>query len=477
MNPKETLENLFQVVHQYTLDIADDNHRVVEYKSPAELSRLIDFAVDEEGITTEAFNKLMHDYTRYSVHTGNKRFFNQLFSGLNLPAFAGDVLSILTNTSMYTYEAAPMATLIEKEMISTMNTYVGYEEGDGIFVTGGSNGNLIAMFSARNRMFPTSRFEGVASNGRLKAFVSEHAHYSFENAANILGIGAHNVVKIPVDDNGRMIPQELDLAIQTALEAGEIPFFVGATLGTTVMAAFDPLEPIAEICKNYNLWFHADGAFGGSLLLSHQNRHLFNGSQLTDSFCWDAHKLMGIPLISSALLVKQKGTLQSNLSDINTDYIYHNNSEIEDLGEKSVQCGRRVDAVKLWFAWKYYGRKGYEEKMDHLMNLALHAETLVNNHPDLELVAPRQSLTICFRYIPKSEKNIDQFNFEVRETLRKKGLSMVNVARLNNKLFIRLITSNFESRKQDVDFLFSNFIETAVRLEKNQLSEEIRINE
>lgn len=477
MNPKETLENLFQVVHQYTLDITDDNHRVVEYKSPAELSRLIDFAVDEEGITTEAFNKLMQDYTRYSVHTGNRRFSNQLFSGLNLPAFAGDVLSILTNTSMYTYEAAPMATLIEKVMIATMNEYVGYEDGDGIFVTGGSNGNLIAMFSARNRMFPSSRFEGMDVSGKLKAFVSEHAHYSFENAANILGIGAHNVVKIPADHNGRMIPEELDLAIQNALEADDIPFFVGATLGTTVMASFDPLKPIADICKKYDLWFHADAAFGGSLMLSRKNKHLFTGSQLTDSFCWDAHKLMGIPLISSALLVKQKGTLQSNLSDINTDYIYHNNSEIEDLGKKSVQCGRRVDAVKLWFAWKYYGRKGYEEKIDHLMDLALHAESIVNKHPDLELVVPRQSLTVCFRYIPKNEKNIDKFNFEVRESLRKRGISMVNVARLNNKLFVRLITSNFESRKQDVDFLFSNFIDTAVQLEKRKPSEGIHINE
>jgi glutamate/tyrosine decarboxylase-like PLP-dependent enzyme len=465
MNSKEILDQLFKVIQQYTLNIADDKHPVVDYKSPAELSKIIHFPIDEDGTDNETFGRLMQDYVAYSVHTGNKRFINQLFSGLNVPAFAGDVLSILTNTSMYTYEVAPMATLIEKEIIATMNGYVGYENGDGIFLTGGSNGNLIAMFSARNKKIPSTRYDGILTTRKLTAFVSEHAHYSFENAANILGIGAHNVIKVPVDDNGRMKPDQLDKAISASLEREEIPFFVGATCGTTVMAAFDPLEPIAEICKKYNLWFHADGAFGSSLILSPKNQDLFKGSELTDSFCWDAHKLMGIPLISSALLVKQKGILQSNLSDINTDYIYHDNSEIEDLGKKSVQCGRRVDAVKLWFSWKYYGRRGYEEKVDHLMNLAAHAEQHVHNHPKLQMVAPRQTLTVCFRYIPQNTENINEFNFNIRENLRKSGKNMVNVAWLNNMMFIRLISSNFESQISDVDTFFENFIETAANLE------------
>lgn len=463
------LEKLFNLVSRYQEDISDPSHVVVNYKTPSELSDRIRFAIDESGVTADEFIELMGNYLNYSVHTGNRQFHNQLFSGFNFPAFAGDVLSTLTNTSMYTYEAAPMATMIEREIINTMNGYIGYEDGDGIFLTGGSNANLIAMFSARNRIFPDSRFDGITASGKLTAFVSVHAHYSFENAANLLGIGAHNVIKITADNNGRMIPAELDKAIQASLDRQEIPFFVGATCGTTVMAAFDPLEPIAEICRKYKLWFHADGAFGSSLILSNKYQHFFRGSHLTDSFCWDAHKLMGIPLISSALLVKEKGTLQFNLSDINTDYIYHNNSEVEDLGKKSVQCGRKVDAVKLWFAWKYYGRSGYAEKMEHLMDLAAYSEEIVQRHEKLELVVPRQTLTVCFRYVPSFDTNIDKFNFKVREELRKSGKTMVNVAWLNNQMFIRLIISNAENQRSDVDQFFDYFIQTAQMLEQKEI--------
>jgi glutamate/tyrosine decarboxylase-like PLP-dependent enzyme len=108
---------------------------------------------------------------------------------------------------MYTYEVAPAATIIETEMIKLMNSYVGLQSnGDGIFLSGGSNANLVAMFSARNRIFPDGRFEGYDSRLKLKAFINEQAHYSFETAANVLGIGAKNVVKVKADRTGRMIP-------------------------------------------------------------------------------------------------------------------------------------------------------------------------------------------------------------------------------------------------------------------------------
>lgn len=473
MTNNTILKDLFEVIQKYSQDIQNDNNTVVDYTRPADLAKIISFPIDEEGVTDENFKDLMHKYLQYSARTGHKQFMNQLFSGLNLPAFAGDVLTSINNTSMYTYEVAPVATMIENEMIKLMSRFAGYKNGEGIFVTGGSNANLIAMFSARNRAFPQSRIQGLMHNSKLKAFVSEDAHYSYENAANILGIGAHNVVKIPVDQNGAMIPAELDKAIVACKQQNDIPFFVGATCGTTVRAAFDPLDELAPICKKHNLWFHADGAFGGSLIMSPKNQHLFSGLHLTDSFAWDAHKLMNIPLISSVLLVKEKGTLRFNLSDINTDYIYHENSEIEDLGKKSIQCGRRVDAAKLWFAWKYHGLKGYAKKMDHLMEMARYTENIVNTHPKLELFVPRQSLTVCFRYIPEFETNLDEFNFAVRESLRKQGKSLVNVAWINKTLIIRFIISNSESQFKDIDQFFKNFLKEASEMEIQEQSKKL----
>jgi glutamate/tyrosine decarboxylase-like PLP-dependent enzyme len=169
------------------------------------------------------------------------------------------------------------------------------------------------------------------------------------------------------------------------------------------LGAYDPIDEMAEICQKHNIWLHADGSFGGSLILSEKHRHMMKGLEKTDSFAWNPHKLMNIPLICSVILVKQKGTLQYNLTDLNTDYIFHDIDEIEDLGKKSIQCGRRVDAVKLWFAWKYFGLEGYQQRIDNLMEMAAYAEKLVHENPRLELMAPRQSFAICFRYVPEKE--------------------------------------------------------------------------
>jgi len=367
---------------------------------------------------------------------------------------------------MYTYEVAPVATLIETEMIQLMNSYTGYKNGDGIFVSGGSNANLVALFSARNKIAPESRHQGYDKNLKLRAFINEHAHYSFSNAANIIGIGTESLIKIKADENGQMVPEALEKEINASKQRGEMPFFVAVTCATTLLGAYDPIDEIAEICKKQNIWLHADGSFGGSIVLSNKNRYLLKGLEKTDSFAWNPHKLMNIPLICSALLVKTKGTLHHNLADVDADYLFHDLNLIEDLGKKSIQCGRRVDAVKLWFAWKYFGKEGYEKRIDNLIDLAQLAEQKVLNRTNLELLAPRQSFTICFRYIPEIEVDINQFNLQLREELRKSGKSLVNYGYIGEKLAIRLVITNGEMQEKDVTLFFELLLETASVLEK-----------
>jgi len=465
MNNEILLQNTFEKIDRYIKSNSDKGKPLVKFKMPAELTSIIDPEIAEEGITEKEFLDMVDNYLEYSVRTGNKQFLNQLYSGFNFPAFIGEVISTLANTSMYTYEVAPVATVIETEMIRLMNSYVGYSEGDGVFLSGGSNANLVAMFSARNQVFPDGRFDGYDSNLKLKAFINEQAHYSFETAANVLGIGAKNVVKVKADKEGKMIPGELKKEINNAIGKGERPFFVAATCATTLKGAYDPLEEIAEVCSEHNIWLHADGSFGGSLILSDRHRHLMNGIEKTDSFAWNPHKLMNIPLICSVILVKKRGTLQQNITDINADYIFHDIDQIEDLGKKSIQCGRKVDAVKLWFAWKYFGLKGYRSRIDNSIDMAAFAEKKVMEHPDLELLTPRQSFAVCFRYIPGRETDLNAFNLELRESLRKSGKSIVNYGYIGDTLAIRLITANGELEKSDIDQFFDNLLTEAEKLD------------
>jgi sulfinoalanine decarboxylase len=195
-------------------------------------------------------------------------------------------------------------------------------------------------------------------------------------------------------------------------------------------------------------------------------RHLFDGLQNTDSFTWNPHKLMNVPLVCSAILLREKGQLQKNLTNLHDDYIYHDTDTGNcDLGKKSVQCGRRVDALKLWLAWKYYGDDGYAARIENLLEVARYFESKVMADGRFELMAPRQSLTVCFRYLPQYVKNIDAFNSNLREELRTSGKSLVNFSHLNGHFTFRWVVANAEVTKADVDIFLENLTCTAARLD------------
>jgi glutamate/tyrosine decarboxylase-like PLP-dependent enzyme len=381
------------------------------------------------------------------------QFFNQLYAGFNTPAFLGEVFTALTNTSMYTYEVAPVATLVEQELIRKMCRIVGYNDGEGVFLTGGSNANLVAMLSARNKLFPKIRHNGMYGLDKLTAYISDQSHYSLETAANLLGIGTDNVVKIKSDKKGRLIPSELEKAIKNSLLNGEKPFFILGTAATTLLGAFDPFDEMADIAQAHDIWFHIDGAFGGSLILGSTHKQLFNGLERADSFAWNPHKLMNIPLICSTLLLKQRGTLQGNLTDLDTDYIFHESeSQNFDTGKFSIQCGRRVDSLKLWLAWKYYGDVGYQRRIDNLFKIAHYFARRVSDDDRLELLAEPQSITICFR-----------------DKLRISGKSIVNYGYMGDVLAIRFIAANAETEIKDIDRFFDNLFYAAGALLGNKI--------
>jgi glutamate/tyrosine decarboxylase-like PLP-dependent enzyme len=316
----ELLPKAFQLVSQYLE--ASSEAQVVQYEKPESLKTKMDLSIPETGVTIDQFLFLLETYLAYSVRTGHKQFLNALYAGFNLPGFIGDVFTSLTNTSMATYETAPMATLIEQTLIAEMSASIGFNQREGTFVTGGSNANLVALLCARNKAFPNARYQGIPSNQAV-LFVSDQAHYSFLKAANVLGIGLNNVIKVKTDETGSMMPQALERAIISAIQSGKMPFFIGATAGTTVLGAFDPLPEIAQIAQEYNLWFHVDGAWGGAALLSDRSKHLLAGSERADSFTWDAHKLMGVPLICSVILIKHRGILAQTVSNADADYLFH----------------------------------------------------------------------------------------------------------------------------------------------------------
>lgn len=410
--------------------------------APAELAQRFDLRLPPGPRSATELGQDLNAYLSNSVGTLHPRFMNQLFSGLQPWALAGELLAAATNTTMATYEAAPVATLIERELVRHLCRFAGWMSGDGIMVTGGSNANLVGMLMARNRQFPELKTTGTGG-ARLVAFVSEDAHYSFGKAANVMGIGSAQIRSIATDEQGRMSPAALSEAIKKSRAQGETPFFIAATAGTTVLGEFDPIEAISAVAQKEKLWLHVDGAWGGSVLVSRKHRHLMKGIELADSLGWDTHKMLGTGLVSSFFLTRHAHALRASHGGGGADYIFHESDAGSwDMGPSSLQCGRKADALKVWLAWRSLGDSGMEAYVDKLFDNAQLAARLIQQTPGLELVMQPTSLNVCFRVKGPTQIPTVQWHRMLREELMKHGQAMVNMASRKNDAFIRLIVAH-----------------------------------
>jgi len=425
------------------MESAEKPGKLVDYTPAESLVKTIDVHLPLEGHGADALFDDIDEFLRHCVKTNRPEFMNPLWGGLSPAGFAGEVITALTNTSMYTYELAPFATLIEQAILKRMGELVGFSGGAGTLATGGSNGNMLGMLCAREVAFPSSTHRGIDGT-KMAAFVSAESHYSVLMSANVIGIGHRNLFKIACDEDGRMRPDALRDEIQRARSEGLTPFCIVSTAGTTVRGAFDPLVEIGEIAHQEGLWHHVDAAWGGSAMFSGPLSRLMEGVEFADSVCWDAHKMMGLPLICSAFLVKQADVLAKVCAHGNVaHYLFHESSKDHDLGRYSLQCGRRNDALKLWLAWRECGDAGWAALVENYVALADHLESKVTIHANLEMMSSRTWTNVCFRYRPTTPGiDLNELNSELRARLMRNADFMVSRSNIGEHVVLRSVISN-----------------------------------
>jgi glutamate/tyrosine decarboxylase-like PLP-dependent enzyme len=439
----EFIDNLAKRIVSYAESVDDESKKTISFLNHESRSKTTDLKLPLEGHGSQAVMDDIDEFLKQCVNTNRGEFMNPLWGGLNITAFAGEVIAALTNQSMYTYELAPLATLIEQTIINRMSEIIGFADGSGTLTTGGSNGNMLGMLCARQSTNPQSSKTGFDGT-KYVAFVSSESHYSVLMSANVIGIGHQNVIKVACDDKGRMKSSSLQEEIHRSRSNGLIPFCIVATSGTTVRGAFDPLRDIAKIAHDESLWLHVDAAWGGSSLFSSNKRHLMDGVELADSVCWDAHKMMGMPLICSAFIVKNERILSSVCShgDV-AHYLFHEETKNIDLGRYSLQCGRRNDALKLWLAWREIGDSGWASMVERYCSLADYLEMRVLEETNLEMVSSREWTNVCFRYNDNSgEHDLNQLNKEIRNRMLREGEILVSRSNIDEKVVIRSVISN-----------------------------------
>lgn len=420
---------------------------VAPHLPPDDLAAALDLSLGEEGLPLDRVFALLGEVMAATPRTSTPAFFNQLYAGRDAVPTAAEMLTALMNTSMYTYRIAGPHALIEHEVMGHMAAKVGYADGEGIICPGGSIANLCAMIIARNEACPGIQDEG--HDGRpLTAYASEEAHYSLAKAAAVTGVGRRGLRGVAVDERGRILPENLRRAIVADRERGAQPFMIIATAGTTVLGAFDPIADLAQIAEEFGLWLHVDGALGGSFLISARLRTLLDGSERSHSFSWNPHKLMGVPLSCSPLLMREQGLLVKHFRE-HADYLFQPDSERFDHGTMSIQCGRRNDAIKIWAAWKRHGDAGYARRIERLYDLVRYAADRVRSDPKFILTAEPESVTLCFEVV-------DRRSEDVCEALLHERRAVVGHAVVRGRKVIRLACANPDVTEADLDRFFDH---------------------
>ena len=464
------LDEVRQILEMLTTELEQLGRRdrpFFSYKNAKSLLEEPHFTVGAKRSPQELV-EAVETVLKHSVDNSHPMVMNQLFSGFDVHSFLGQVLNSLRNTTMATFEVAPVATMIEHLLIKKLGDLIGFDSPGGIMVTGGSQANYQALLCARQSRFPEMKERGVQGR-QLTAFVSEQSHYSFEKAFLMLGLGTKYLIKVASGPDKKMDPNALEKAIQESQARGETPFFVASTAGTTVFGAFDPIKDVQVIADRYDLWHHVDGAWGAPVLFSKKYKHLMDGVSQADSVTWDAHKLMGIHLISSFIILKDSQILRQTNDISGAEYIFHEEGDASfNFGPSSVQCGRRADALGLWLAWLAKGDEGYAQMVENLMLLREQFVEQLRAEPRIQMIDEPGFLNVCYQVKSTNpEVSNSDLTLAIREQLIQSQTAMVNYSKLKETgNFFRMILANPQLKLTDLTSILDETLRLADQLEK-----------
>ena len=370
------------------------------------------FALTKEKILP---NLLRTPSTEYMPHLHGPSLLETITSELIISTF---------NQSMDSWDQSPVATEIEVETIRHLCGLYGYAEdtSDGVFTSGGSQSNQTALLLARDWYcnkhlnYDVKKYGLNEKCSRLRMYTSEISHFSMEKSCHIMGLGYKSVVKVPVDEKKRMDVTALRSLIEADLAAGNIPFLIVATVGTTDFGSIDPLEELSQLARQHNMWLHADAAYGSGVIMSEKYKARVAALKLCDSITVDFHKMFLMPISCSAVLLKDGSTFDA--LTIHADYLNREEDEEDgytNLVDKSMQTTRRFDALKVWTSFQTRGRVGWSEIIESSMDNAAYFYSILKNDDDFEVITEPEISSIVFRY--KKGKDPDSINKQVRRTL------------------------------------------------------------
>lgn len=384
-----------------------------------------------------------------SISQSRPRFFAYIgSSGLEVGA-AADFLASSHDINLAIDSGA--ANLLEAQTARWLGEFIGFHPAEGLFTSGGTISNTTALAAARQRALPNSREEGITTPVRI--YGSVDTHYSNKRAIELLGFGSRSMTAIPIDSNRRMDPAALRQAIQTDLAHAITPVAVIASAGATLTGAVDPLDAIADVCDEFGVWMHVDGAYGVPAAATKQAGSLFAGLNRATSVTLDAHKWLFVPKACSIVLVKDPETLRNTFGHEEA-YIPHSSTSSHPV-DYTLEYSRPLRALKMWMAFVAHGADTLAEAVGDNIDLARLTYQIAAKSPDFATLPTPPDLSIVpLQYRPAGVDDYSAFTAELAARLVIDGRIYLSPATIDGETWLRPCFTNFRTSDDDVRAMF-----------------------
>jgi glutamate/tyrosine decarboxylase-like PLP-dependent enzyme len=398
----------------------------------------------------------------HSLLNGHPRFFGYITASPAPIGILGDFLASAINPNVGAWTLSPAATEIESQTVRWIASFIGYPvDCGGLLVSGGNMANLVCLLAARAAKADWNvREQGVSaeSGRRLRLYCSTETHTWIQKAADLSGLGTASIRWIRTNTKLRMDVDALRRQIEADRTAGDVPCLVVGTAGSVSTGAVDPLWDIGALCREYGVWFHVDGAYGGFAAAVDQASDDLRGLSEADSVTVDPHKWLYAPLEAGCVLVRDSETLRAAFA-YHPPY-YHFEERATNYLDYGPQNSRGFRALKVWLALKQVGALGYRKMIADDIQLSQEMAQAISHHAELELITQELSIT-TFRYVPRDlranlrkahvEQYLDGLNREILERLQRGGETFVSNAIVDGRYVLRACVVNFHTAQADVE--------------------------
>jgi aromatic-L-amino-acid decarboxylase len=434
--------------------------------TPAELEALFDEPLPQEGASAEEiFERLARDVIPHAMNIPSPRYFG-LFNPTPLPvAVWTDAIASALNQNGAAWRNSPSASIVEARVLRWLCELIGYGEAAyGTLTSGGSEANLIGLKCARDRAVEGARDGGLRVPGateKLIAYASEQCHYSFVKSVDILGFGRENLRKIETDARFHIRTDLLREAIERDIQEGHTPVCIAGAAGATSTGIVDPLEELAEVAREFDLWFHVDAAYGGALAFSEKHRWRLRGIERANSVAFDPHKWMFVPFECGALLMRDGARVLRDAFDITPEYLSdeRGGADVEYDFFRYGQLGtRRAMALKVWAALKTMGVRGYAEVVERQIELVNYLASRLDELDEFERVGEVETALCCVRFMPECVRDKpvaeqDELQRALQRRIEQGGGAWFATTVLHGRRALRINVNSFLTERRHIDDL------------------------